>query len=66
VDSYDIETAGLAEREFIASSLTDPLLHAVIACMRRESSLYHQTLKGIAKHIHDPKFYERGDAWFAS
>jgi hypothetical protein len=63
-DKYTVETAGIAEQEFIGGSLSDPLINSVILCMRQERMLYHQTLKGIAKNIHDEKFHERADAWF--
>jgi hypothetical protein len=63
-DRYTIETAGTAEQEFIGDSLTDPLINAVVGAMNREGNLYHQTLKGIAKHIHDSAFHARADAWY--
>jgi hypothetical protein len=64
LDKYTIETAGIAEQEFIGASLTDPLINSVVVCMSRENSLYHQTLKGIAKNIHDETFHARTDAWY--
>jgi hypothetical protein len=63
-DKYDVETARRAEQEFIGSTLTDPLIGSVVVCMGRENSLYHQTLKGIAKNIHDEQFHARTDAWY--
>jgi hypothetical protein len=63
-DKYTIETAGIAEQEFIEASLTDPLISSVVVCMSRENSLYHQTLKGIAKNIHDKAFHEKTDVWY--
>jgi hypothetical protein len=63
-DKYTIETVGIAEQEFIGASLTDPLINSVVVCMSREGTLYHQTLKGIAKNIHDKIFHEKTDAWF--
>jgi hypothetical protein len=63
-DKYTIETAGRAEQEFIGHPLTDPLINSVVYCMSRENGLYHQTLKGIAKNIHDKTFHEKTDAWY--
>jgi hypothetical protein len=63
-DKYTIETAGIAEQEFIGATLTDPLISSVVVCMSREGSLYHQTLKGIAKNIHDKTFHEKVDTWY--
>jgi hypothetical protein len=63
-DKYTIETAGIAEHEFIGDSLADPLINSVVGCMSRDGNLYHQTLKGIAKNIHDKAFHEKADAWF--
>jgi hypothetical protein len=64
LNSYTIETAGIAEQEFIGTPLTDPLINSVVVCMSRENSLYHQTLKGIAKNIHDETFHAKADAWY--
>jgi thermostable 8-oxoguanine DNA glycosylase len=63
-DKYTVETVGKAEQEFIGASLIDPLISSVVVCMSRENSLYHQTLKGIAKNIHDEAFYVKADAWY--
>jgi hypothetical protein len=63
-DKYTIETAGIAEQEFIGAILTDPLISGVVFCMSREGGLYHQTLKGIAKNIRDKAFYEKVDVWY--
>jgi hypothetical protein len=63
-DKYTIETAGRAEQEFIGATLTDPLINSVVFCMSREGDLYHQTLKGIAKNIHDKTFHEKADVWY--
>jgi hypothetical protein len=64
LDEYTEEMVGIVEQEFIGSSLIDSLVGGVVACMSREDVLYHQTLKGIAKNIHDEAFLAKADSWY--